>query len=155
MANTVFFETKFSLVSMRNQSKKSTKMSNKSGFLYWAPRVLCIIAILFVSMFALDSFAPDMTLKQQILGFLIHLVPSYIMTALLVIAWKWEFTGGIIFIVIGIAFCISVFLLNFNRNHFSALQSLINSLLVAFPFVIVGILFILNSKKRRGRFKLL
>lgn len=31
-------------------------MKTRKGFLYWAPRILCIIAILFLSLFALDSF---------------------------------------------------------------------------------------------------
>ena len=113
--------------------------------------MICILAILFVSMFALDAFAPELTFWQQIGGFLLHLIPSYIMIALLIVAWKWEYVGGIIFTILGFGFSISVFLLNYNRNHFSALQSIVTTLIVAIPFVLVGILFIVsyNKKKRK------
>ncbi len=44
--------------------------------LYWAPRILCIMAILFISMFALDSFEPGLNIWQQIGAFLIPLIPT-------------------------------------------------------------------------------
>lgn len=126
-------------------------MTTSKPFLYWAPRILCIVAILFVSMFALDSFSPELSIVQQIQGFLIHLIPSYILIALLIVAWKWEYVGGIIFTVVGIAFAAMVFMVNYNRNHFSLTQSLINTVLVAVPFILVGILFILNSKQQESK----
>ena len=124
-------------------------MEKSIRLFHWLPRVICILAILFISMFALDAFAPGLTFWQQIGGFLLHLIPSYIMIALLVIAWKWEYVGGIIFTILGFGFSVSVFLLNYNRNHFSALQSLVNMLIVAIPFVLVGILFIVSYNKKK------
>jgi hypothetical protein len=130
---------------------KIKKMKKSISVFHWLPRIICILAILFVSMFALDAFAPGLTLWKQIGDFLIHLIPSYIMIALLVITWKWEYAGGIIFTIIGFAFCVSVFLRNYNRNHFSAAQSLINTLIVAIPFVLVGILFIVSHNKKKQK----
>ena len=69
---------------------------------HWLPRIICILALLFISMFAADSFAPGQTIWQQIGAFLIHLIPSFILLALLIAAWKWEFIGGIIFIIMGL-----------------------------------------------------
>jgi prolipoprotein diacylglyceryltransferase len=102
-------------------------------------------------MFALDAFAPELTFWQQIGGFLIHLIPSYIMIALLVIAWKWEYVGGFIFTIIGLAFSLLIFFLNYNRNHFSAAQSLFNTLIIAVPFVLVGILFFVSHKLKKQK----
>jgi hypothetical protein len=101
-------------------------------------------------MFALDAFAPGLTIWQQVGDFLIHLIPSYIMVGLLIIAWKWEYAGGIIYTVFGLGLCVFIFLLNLNRNHFSVAQTILATLIVAFPFVIVGILFIVSHymKKR-------
>lgn len=124
-------------------------MEKSSKVFYWLPRILCILAILFVSMFALDSFSPELTIWQQIGGFLIHLIPSYILLALLLVAWKWEYIGGIIYTIVGLAFCVAVFLLNYNRTHQNLSQSLFDALMVAFPFVIVGILFIVSHNKRK------
>jgi hypothetical protein len=50
--------------------------------IYWLPRILCILAILFISVFALDAFDPELSIWQQIVGFLIHLIPSFILIAL-------------------------------------------------------------------------
>lgn len=124
-------------------------MEKSIRLFHWLPRIICILAILFISMFAVDAFAPGLTIWQQIGGFLIHLIPSYILLAMLLVAWKWEYSGGITFTITGLAFCVAVFLLNHNRNQFSVAQSTINALIVAFPFVIVGVLFIVSYKKKK------
>ena len=126
-------------------------MEKSISLFHWLPRIICILAILFVSMFALDAFVPELTFWQQIGGFLMHLIPSYIMIGLLIIAWKWEYVGGIIFTFIGLAFSVTVFLLNYNRNHLTALQSLFITLMVAVPFVLVGILFMVSHKKKKQK----
>lgn len=124
-------------------------MKKSSQIFHWLPRILCILAILFVSMFALDAFAPGLTIWQQLAGFAMHLVPSYILITLLVIAWKWEYIGGIIFVFIGLLTSPFVFNLNYNMNH-SVWMSLSIILMITFPFVVVGILFLVsNSMKKK------
>jgi len=124
-------------------------MKSSIRLFHWLPRILCILAILFVSMFALDSFSPGHTIWQQLGTFFIHLIPTYVLTALLIVAWKWEKIGGIIFIVIGLALSPFVFMLNYNRTH-SVWVSLFIIAMITFPFVVVGILFITsyNMKKK-------
>jgi hypothetical protein len=123
-------------------------MKTSVRIIYWLPRIISIVAILFISIFSLDAFSPDLTIWQQIGGFLVHLIPCYILTGMLIIAWKWEYVGGIIYIIAGLVFSVSVFLLNYNRNHFSASQSLLITLTIAFPFVIAGILFIVSHFRK-------
>ena len=79
---------------------------------HWLPRVIGILAILFISLFALDSFTAEISVWQQIIGFFIHLIPSFILLIFLIIAWKWEYTGGVIFILIGLVFSPIVFAIN-------------------------------------------
>jgi len=117
-------------------------MNPKIKLIHWLPRVFCILAILFVSMFALDSFAPGLTLGQQLAAFFMHLIPSFVLIAFLVIAWKWELTGGIIFMVIGLGLSPFIYLLNHNRNGMTVANSLMVVLLINIPFVLVGILFV-------------
>lgn len=76
--------------------------------MFWAPRVLTIVFILFISLFALDSFDGDKSLIAKLGAFLIHLVPSFVMVLLLVISWKREWIGTIAFFVLGIAYIIMV-----------------------------------------------
>ena len=122
-------------------------MGTKEKVLYWLPRLLCIGAILFVSMFALDAFQPGMPLLQQIGGFLIHMIPSFVLFAVLLVAWKWELVGGVVITLIGLGFSPFVYLLNFNRTH-SVGVSLSIILMINLPFVIIGVLFILNHYRK-------
>jgi len=119
--------------------------------IHWLPRILCILAILFISMFALDSFAPELTFWQQILGFLIHLIPSYILIIFLIVAWKWELIGGMIFMILGFGFMPFIYTMNYHMNH-SVWISLSIILAINFPFVVVGGLFILSHflKKKQA-----
>lgn len=111
--------------------------------IHWVPRILTILAILFVSVFALDSFSPDLTPGQQILGFLIHLIPSFILTIVLVVAWKYKFTGGIIFVALGISLSMFLFLVNYGRNQDLWITLGIMAS-ISLPFVISGMLFIVD-----------
>ena len=65
---------------------------------HWLPRIICILAILFVSLFAADAFAPGLTIWQQLGAFFIHLIPSFILLSLLIVAWKWELPTVLVFL---------------------------------------------------------
>ena len=119
------------------------KMKTSIQVLHWSPRILCIVAILFVSLFAFDAFAPGLTIWQKLAGFSKHLIPSFILLACLIVAWKKELIGGILFVLIGLALSPFVFQLNYQRTHLVGV-SLVIILMITFPFVVVGILFILS-----------
>ncbi len=110
---------------------------------HWLPRILCILAILFISMFALDSFEPGMPVWKQIGGFLIHLIPSYILILFLIVAWKWEQIGGMILIILALGLLPFVFNMNYTMNH-SVWMSLGIVLVINIPFVVTGLLFLLS-----------
>jgi hypothetical protein len=110
------------------------------------------LAILFVSLFALDAFAPGLTIWQQLGNFFMHLIPSFILAGFLIVAWKWEFIGGIIFMAIGVGLSPFVFMLNYKRNQFSIGASLGVILMITFPFVVVGILFIVSHYRKKREF---
>jgi len=118
----------------------STNMKPPSKFFHWLPRVICIIAILFISLFAADSFAPELTFWQQIGGFLIHLIPSFVLLGILIIAWKWELFGSIAFGLIGLIMIPIIYGINYKMNH-SVWISLGIVCAIALPFFIIGILF--------------
>jgi hypothetical protein len=124
-------------------------MKASVGLFHWLPRIVCILAILFISLFAADAFSPGLTLWQQLGVFLIHLIPSFVLLAILLVAWKWELIGGIIFSVIGLGLSPFVFMLNYKRNHFSIGASLGVVLVITIPFVVVGILFMISHKMKK------
>ena len=124
-------------------------MKTSTKRLYWTARIICILSILFVSLFALDSFSSERTFWQNTAAFLIHLIPSFILLIPLIIAWKWEKTGGIILTIIGVAFGIFIFVFNLTKNHFPFATCLMLTFMLALPFVLAGILFILSHGRKQ------
>jgi len=104
--------------------------------------------IMVQSMFALDAFGQGMTLWQQLVSFFMGLIPSFILLALLLIAWKWEYAGGISFAIIGIITSPLVYLWNYNMNH-SVGMSMGIVLMVTFPFIVVGVLFLVSHHMKK------
>jgi hypothetical protein len=124
-------------------------MNNVSKILYWAPRILCILAILFISLFAGDAFSPELSFWQQVNALFMHLIPSFVLILFLVIAWKRELIGGILFVAVGIIASPFVFYLNYHYNHFPFWQCILILLMITFPFILVGLLFILSHRRAR------
>lgn len=102
--------------------------------LYWAPRVLGILAILFMMLFSLDCFDFMESFLEMLTCFFMHNIPSLGIALVLVIAWKWELIGGLLFVVGFIV--MAIFFRSFSGNP--------ASLIVIAPFLITGILFILH-----------
>ena len=100
-------------------------------FLYWLPRILGILFALFISIFALDAFSEGIPFPEAMVGFLIHLVPTYIIIIILLIAWKWGLVGGILFIFAGVFYMVWM-----HNLHWSAY------LLIGGLPILIGILFI-------------
>ena len=112
--------------------------------LYWFPRILAILAILFMMMFSLDAFGGEQSFGRQLTGFLIHNIPAIILILALVIAWKYEIIGGTIFILI--FFVLGIFFKSFTDNT--------GSLILLIPFFLTGSLFIMHQllvKKNREK----
>lgn len=63
-------------------------------FLFWTPRVICILFAAFISIFALDVF--EEYSGWRLLGALaMHLIPTGLVLAILAFAWKWEWVGSL------------------------------------------------------------
>ena len=114
-------------------------MKTSLSILYWIPRILGIVFIIFISLFALDVFFEGYSFWETILAFLIHLVPTYILIISLLIAWKWELPGGVIFIVLGLTYIIMF------PNHPLAYA------IISGPSFLIGLMFLLSGflQKRR------
>lgn len=123
-------------------------MGKSIKLLYWSPRVLTILAILFISLFALDAFHPGEPLTQQLLHFLLHLIPSFVLLAVLLLAWKRELAGGILFALIGLVMSPIIFIHNYRMND-SIGMSLLIILLITIPFLVVGGLFIWGHFRKK------
>lgn len=123
-------------------------MKNFISVIHWIPRILCILVILLISMFAFDSFESGLSFWQQIGRFLVHLIPTYILVLLLLLAWKWEYIGGIFFTLAGLGLSPVIFFHNYKMNH-SIGWSLFAILIVTIPFVVAGLLFIISHNMKK------
>ncbi len=102
----------------------------------WIPRILSITFIIFISIFALDSFGTEAPLYQEIIGFIIHLIPSFVLIILLYVFWKKPLYCGLSYILIAILFTL---VFSTYRNIYSLI---LISLLPAF----IGFLFVIFRK---------
>jgi len=64
------------------------KQSLKNKVFFWLPRVLGIVFIVFLGIFAFDVFVPGQPWWYIMAAFLIHLLPNYILLIALVVAWS-------------------------------------------------------------------
>lgn len=93
-------------------------------------RILAIAGILFISTFALDVFDPGKPWHEIAAALFMHLLPSFILTVILVVAWRIEWLGGILFVLVGLA----PFLLLRNPLWIN--------LMLGGPFILSGFLFL-------------
>ena len=104
---------------------------NTRRVLFWSPRIICILYAMFLSMFALDVFSEGYGFTETILALLMHLVPTYLVVIALVIAWRWERVGAILFIAL------TLFYLVMSRGE---------SWVISGPLLLVSFLFYFNWK---------
>jgi uncharacterized membrane protein YqjE len=112
-------------------------------------RVLCILAIAFISLFAVEAVEGKVGLGRQIVGFL--MAPPFLMAVLLIIiliiAWKRELVGGVLIALIGLATALyaCVFNISKSRQIGSPNPRALNIVvMIGLPFIIVGVLFIIS-----------
>lgn len=116
---------------------------------YWTPRILSIIFILFLALFSLDIFDMHLDFWGTITGLFMHNIPVIILSFILVLAWKYEIIGGISFILAGIVYTASI-LINASGDGFKWYM-LSYPLIIAGPAFIIGTLFLINWAKRNER----
>jgi hypothetical protein len=64
---------------------------------YWLPRLIGLGFVIYLSIFSLDVFSEYSGL-QVILPLLIHLIPSFVLLGVILLAWKYDLVGAVVFI---------------------------------------------------------
>jgi len=108
--------------------------------LYWTPRVLCILFAAFISIFAADVFSEGRGFWQTALALLMHLIPTFFIVAVLIVSWRREWIGGILFILLGALYIVWAWNKPFAKWDVF--------LMIAGPPVLTGVLFLLNWQYR-------
>jgi len=115
--------------------------------LFWTPRVLSILFIAFLSLFALDVFDGHHGFLQLMLALAMHLIPSFILIAALILAWRWEWTGAVLYGAAGLVYIWSV--VTMSRPVPSAVR-VIWILTIAGPAFVIAGFWLANWLKRGG-----
>ena len=123
---------------MNNMEKKINK------FIYWRPRILSIIFILFLALMSLDVFSPELSFWPTLGALFIHNVPALVLLIVLLISWKYELVGGITFILAGLLYIIILMRKPFEWYMLSW------SVTIAGPAFLIGTLFIINWQKKHN-----
>jgi lysylphosphatidylglycerol synthetase-like protein (DUF2156 family) len=110
--------------------------------LFWTPRALCFAFAIFLSLFALDVFNEGYGFWKTLVALMIHLVPAFIVLAVLALAWRWEWVGAAGFAAAGALYAKTAW------RHPSWI------LTISVPLFVIAALFLVNWLKRlelRGR----
>jgi hypothetical protein len=116
-------------------------------FVYWTPRILSILFLLFLALFSLDTFDSCSGFLDCALGLFMHNIPVFVLLAVLIISWKHEIVGGVAFILAGLLY-ISLLVINAITGQ-GEWYMLAWSVTIAGPAFLVGILFMMNWYKKK------
>ena len=108
--------------------------------LFWAPRILGILFAIFISVFALDVFGQGYGLAETVLALGMHLIPTGILLVVLMLAWRWEWMGGILFPGLGLLYLVTAW----GQFDWSAY------LVISGPLFLEGILFLISWRYTRA-----
>ena|SRR5208282_4076898 len=112
--------------------------------LFWAPRVLSIAFVAFLSLFAIDVFDEHLGFWPTFQALAIHLIPTLVLIVALIFAWRREWIGAIVYAVIGILYIIRVTTM---RGPVTAATRLSWVIMIAGPAFLIAALFLANWRK--------
>ena len=122
-------------------------MIKANKFVFWVPRILAILFILFLAIFSLDIFEGNYGFWGTVLGLFMHNIPTLILLIVLIISWKHEVVGGIAFILAGIIY-IAMLLITSLKTGFEWYYLLWAVQISGIAFLI-GILFMINWYRKK------
>ena len=96
------------------------------------------------ALFSLDVITPESSLKEIIVGLIMHNIPVFIMIIVLVIAWKHEIVGAIAFLLAGLIYVVFT-----TRSGLDWRIALSWSMTIAGPAFLIGGLFLVNWFRKR------
>jgi hypothetical protein len=119
-----------------------TQLSRRA--LFWAPRALSIALIAFLGLFALDVFGAGYGFWKTLLALTMHLIPNFVLIAVLVLAWRWEWVGAALFAAAGVLHAMLIL-----QRPFSLAMKLGQMLPLEGIAFLIAALFLANWIKRR------
>jgi len=108
-------------------------------WIFWTPRILTIVLIVFLALFALDVFVEGYGFWETLQALFMHLIPNFVLIGVLILSWKREWIAAIFFPSLAIFYIVWTGL----KMHWTAYVTISGSL------IIIGILFFINFYLKR------
>ena len=105
-------------------------MSTEYSPLVWIARILALGMCAFLALFALDGWSTDKPMWQAAADVLIHLLPSALLFAVIVVSWRRQWIGGVAFVALAVAYAAMV---SFRLDWVVVISG---------PMFIIGLLFL-------------
>jgi len=110
-----------------------------NSLIIWAPRVMAIFLALFIAVFSLDVFDGTSDIWRVLGGFVIHNIPSMVLAVVIWAAWKREWLGAVVFVLLGMAYML------WNLDAHWSVHAVITA-----PTILTGLLYLLAWRSRHG-----
>ena len=107
--------------------------------LRWLPRVLGLLAALYLAVFALDAFGEGQPAGQALAGFALHLLPAVALLALVALAWRRAWVGALGFLALAAGYAVAA------RGRPDWI------LAVSGPLALVGVLYLASGMRPHDR----
>ena len=101
---------------------------------YSPPKILAILFIIFIAIFSLDAFK----IPFDWIAFIVHLLPVLLLVVTLIVAWKNETAGGVVFIILGMIYLMGTW----------GIAPVFLYLLISILAIIIGILLMIEGSCR-------
>lgn len=109
--------------------------------LFWAPRVLTIAFVVFLSLFAWDVLEEHLGFWMTVQALALHLLPCFVLIVVLLLSWRREWIGALVFAAAGLLYVISLV----SMSHpVSPATLLLWALCIAGPAFLIAALFLAN-----------
>jgi hypothetical protein len=112
-------------------------MSLKHFLTLWSPRILGIAVSFVLSLFALDAFTSGRPVDRAVADFVMHLVPALAVLAVVMMAWRRPWMGGVTFVLLAAAYALAA------RSRLDWV------LVISGPLLVVGLLFLWSWRSQQ------
>lgn len=116
------------------------KRLTKQGIAYWLPRLLSLLYVGFLALFATDVFS-EYSGVAVIVPLLIHLIPALVLLGVVMLAWKYELVGAIVFLGAAVFYVVDV---GWGKPWSWYVA-------IALPAAIVGLLYLMEWSKKKKK----
>ena len=106
---------------------------------FYGARILAVLFIVFVSLFALDVFGEGYGAPETIIALFMHLIPTILLILILILSIKNPRVGGAMFIFTGVSY----FIMTSGGS-----MDIVTKLIIGIPPLMAGVLFLFSKPVR-------